>query len=93
MTTPIYKGVAQPDANRGWLSNLGSWFAGSVPAYAGRGQAAPGSSGYFGGATPAYKTASTSAADGPLAVAATDCAAEPERITVLIPRDLIEQQE
>ena len=99
MATPIYKGSAQPNANGGWLTGLGSWFAGSAPAYAGRGQYAPASSGYFGGATPAYKPA-PSAVDGavyaPDAVAAeavTECPAEPERITVLIPRELIEPQQ
>ncbi len=113
MATPIYKGKAQPAADSGWLTGLGSWFGGAAPAYAGRRQAAQGSSGYFGGTTPAYKPAPTSTdgavsaykptptstdgtASAPDAVAAdvvTECPDEPARITVLIPRELIEPQQ
>ena len=102
MTTPIYKGKAQPPGDSGWLAGLGSWFGRSAPAYAGRGQATQASSGYFGGATPAYKPApsadgAVNAPDavttGAIASAGTECPTEPERITVLIPRELIEPQQ
>jgi hypothetical protein len=92
MTTPNYKGKAQPTANSGgWFGNLGSWFSGPKPAYT----AAKGQSGYLGGMTPAYKPAPTNVdgANTPEAIEAdAECATGPERITVLIPRELIEQQ-
>lgn len=102
MSTPIYKGKAQPAADSGWLAGLGSWFGGPAPAYAGRGQATQASSGYLGGSTPAYKPAPSpdGAVSAPDAVTTsalapddTGCPAEPERITVLIPRELIEPQQ
>lgn len=91
MTTPNYKGKAQPTANSGWFGNLGSWFSGPKPAYT----AAKGQSGYLGGMTPAYKPApaTVNGANAPEAVEAdAECSTGPERITVLIPRELIEQQ-
>lgn len=97
MANPIYKGATQLNANRGWLNGLSSWFTGSVPAYAGQGQSTRGS-GYFGGATPAYKPAPARTdgavyAPGAESVqASSECPDEPERITVLIPRELIEPQ-
>ena len=94
MATPIYKGTGQPSTAGGWLSGLGSWFGGPAPAYVGRGQAGQGSTGYLGGGTPAYKPAPTST-DGNSATssATADECQEPERITVLIPRELIEPQQ
>ena len=94
MTAPIYQGAGQPTAAGGWLSGFASWFGGPAPAYVGKGQAAQGSTGFFGGATPAYKPAPTSAdgsAFGPSATA--EACQEPERITVLIPRELLEPQQ
>ena len=98
MATPIYK--AHPGAaNSGWLNGLGTWVTGSTPAYAGQGQYARPSSGFFGGATPAYKPAparidgAVSAPDTMTAQAGSECSEEPERITVLIPRELIESQQ
>ena len=60
MATPTYFGNAQPPSNSGWLGGLGSWFGVQAPAYAGAGQPATASSGYFSGTTPAYKQASSS---------------------------------
>ena len=99
MATPIYKGTGQPAATGGWLSGLGSWFGGPAPAYVSKGQ----SSGYLGGATPAYKPAPASTAGNAATTSANadddsdddddgECR-EPERITVLIPRELIEPQQ
>ena len=92
MAMPIYKGPDQPVAAGGWLSGLASWFGGSAPAYARTGQAAQGSTGYLGGATPAYKPA-PAPTDGTTPSAASGDCREPERITVLIPRELIESQQ
>src|SRR5688572_26479275 len=98
MASPIYKGVAQSNATGGWLTGLGSWFTGTPPAYAGKGRA-PASSGYFGGAQPAYKPApvrtdgAVYAPDAEMAEASSECPADAERITVLIPRELIEPQQ
>jgi hypothetical protein len=93
MATPVYKGAGQPTAAGGWLSGLTSWFGGPAPAYVGKGQAAQGSTGYLGGATPAYKPA-PAPTDGTSTTpsATTEECREPERITVLIPRELIEPQ-
>jgi hypothetical protein len=87
MATPNYKGAPVP-ANSGWLSGLGSLFSGQAPAYAGQVQMTQ-SAGFFGSAAPAYKTAPTAAASATTADAAGGCD-EPERITVLIPRELID---
>ena len=94
MASPVYKGSNQPTASSGWLAGLASWFGGSAPVYAGVGQSTQGSSGFLGGATPAYKPA-PAFGDGTQSVAgsAAVCPVEPERITVLIPRDLIGPQE
>lgn len=86
MATPNYKGAPVP-ANSGWLSGLGSLFAGQAPAYAGQGQVTQ-SAGFFGSGAPAYKSAPTAAASA-TADTAGGCD-EPERITVLIPRELID---
>ena len=88
MATPNYQGRGQPAASSGgWLGGLGTWFGGgSTPAYAGKGQPSSTSSAYFGGSTPAYKPAANSAA--------TPNSAEvigPGPITVVIPREVIEQ--
>ena len=85
MATPTYNGNAQPTANSGWLGGLGSWFGVAAPAYAGAGQPAASSSGYFSGTTPAYKQAPTSQD------------AQADRITLVVPRgqvppDLIQTQ-
>ena len=90
MTTPNYKGKAQPPANSGWFGSLGSWFSGPKPAYT----AAKGQSGYLGGMTPAYKPAPTivEGAEAPGSMESDAECSGPERITVLIPRELIEQQ-
>ena len=85
MATPTYKGSGQPTVNGGWLGGLGSWFGVKAPAYAGSGQAANGSTGYLSGTTPTYKSASTSQD-----VASSS---EPERITFVVPRGLIEPQQ
>ena len=94
MATPIYKGAGQPVTAGGWLSGLGSWFGGPVPAYAGKGQCTQASSGYLGGTTPVYKPAPSSTDGNTIASNATvDECQEPERITVLIPRELLEPQQ
>ena len=87
MTTPNYKGKAQPTATSGWFGNLGSWFSGPKPAYT----AAKGQSGYLGGMTPAYKPAPiVDGANTPEQIDDTECPTSLERITVLIPREMIE---
>ncbi len=87
MATPAYKGTGQPAAYSGWLSGLGSWFSVQAPVYAGAGQAASSSSGYVGGSTPAYQPA-------PIASPAdTAGSSGDERITLVIPRELIESQQ
>jgi hypothetical protein len=78
MATPTYNGNAQPP-NSGWLGGLGSWFGVSTPAYAGNGQPAAASSGYFSGTTPVYKRPLTQRRSG----------AEPDRITLVVPRDMV----
>jgi hypothetical protein len=81
MATPAYAGnAAQPTANGGWLGGLGSWFGISTPAYTGGGQPAASSSGYFSGTTPAYKTPATQQVSP---------VGDPERITLVVPRELI----
>ena len=87
MATPNYKGAPAP-ANSGWFSGISSLFTGQAPAYAGQGQVTQ-SAGFFGSAAPAYKTAPTAAAPASTADAVGGCD-EPERITVLIPRELID---
>ena len=84
MATPTYNGSAQPPANSGWLGGLGSWFGVQAPVYAGAGQPATASSGYFSGTTPAYKPA-PSAQDAA-------ASAQPDRITLVVPRELIDPQ-
>ena len=91
MATPVYQGAGQPTAVGGWLSGLTSWFSGPAPAYVGKGQVAQGSTGYLGGATPAYKPAPTDATSSTPTMA--DVCREPERITVLIPREAFEPQQ
>ena len=66
MTTPTYRGQCQPHASSSWLGGLGSWFGGvSTPAYAGKGQPSPATSGYLAGAAPAYKPAPVKPSSGP----------------------------
>lgn len=97
MATPIYKGKPAA-ANSGWLDGVGTWVSGSTPAYAGQSQYTRPPSGFFGSVTPAYKPAppridgAVSAPDTMTAEADSECPDEPERITVLIPRELIEPQ-
>lgn len=96
MASPIYKGAPSPAAHSGWLNGVTSWFTGSTPAYAGQGLSVRGSSGYFGAAMPAYKPApmrTDGAMNAPDAEPGSECPDEPERITVLIPRELIEPQQ
>ena len=94
MAAPIYKGAGQPTAAGGWLSGFASWFGGPAPAYVGKGQAAQGSTGFLGGATPAYKLAPSSTDGDPASTGANaEVCREPERITVLIPRELIDPQQ
>ena len=94
MANPIYKGAGQPTAAGGWLSGFSSWFGGPAPAYVGKGQAAQGSTGFLGGATPAYKLAPSSTDGDPGSTGANaEVCREPERITVLIPRELIDPQQ
>jgi hypothetical protein len=80
MATPVYAGNAQPTANSGWLGGLGSWFGVAAPAYAGAGQPAVSTSGYFSGTTPAYKQPATQKLSS---------VGEGERITLVVPRELI----
>ena len=93
MAAPIYKGAGQPTAAGGWLSGFASWFGGPAPAYAGKDQAAQGSTGFLGGATPAYKLAPSADGDPASTGANAEVCREPERITVLIPRELIDPQQ
>ena len=91
MGTPTYKGAGQPVAdNGGFLGGLGSWFGGSTPGYAGKGQPSSTSS----GSGPAYK-----AAPPKPATAAVDAAAprvtlidgqplDADSIAIVIPREL-----
>jgi len=78
MATPIYAGSAHAPATSGWLGGLGSWFGIATPAYVGAGQPASNKSGYFSGTTPAYKVAPPSQA---------------QRITLVVPRDVIDPQQ
>jgi len=87
MATPAYKGKGQPAANSGWLSGFGSWFGVQAPVYAGAGQSVASSSGYLGGSTPAYKPAPSTSQDG------AEGSPDDERITLVIPRELIESQQ
>jgi hypothetical protein len=104
MSTPTYKGQAQASvATRGGLlARLGAMFGGAgTPRYRGDGQPSPGSGGFFGIATPAYKvTEAAQAADGaqaqageaaqierPLIVVDPDALAA-GKIAVIVPRDL-----
>lgn len=86
MATPAYKGKGQPPPDNGWLSGFGSWFSVQAPAYAAAGQSVASSSGYLGGSTPAYKPAPSVSPDD------TEGSPGDERITLVIPRELIEQQ-
>jgi hypothetical protein len=88
MATPTYKGNAQPVTN-GLFGGLGSWFSVATPAYAGGGQSSNGSSSWFGGSTPAYKTASVAPQDDD---DDDDECDQPEQITIVIPRELVEPQ-
>ena len=94
MATPIYAGVGQPTVNGGWLAGLGAWFGTAVPVYAGEGQPLSTSSGYLGGSTPIYKTAPSASNVGETIsrVVSSPNGNEPERITLVIPRELLEQQ-
>jgi hypothetical protein len=83
MATPTYNGSGQPTVNSGWLGGLGSWFGVQAPAYAGAGQIATASSGYFSGTTPAYKQAPSSQNAAP--------SCTPDRITLVVPREVIPQ--
>ncbi len=85
MATPTYQGVGQPVVdNGGFLSGLASWFGGSTPAYAGKGQ--PAASSGFGGGTPAYKSA-----PAPSSTDAIAQSIDPDSVAIVIPRGLIEQ--
>jgi hypothetical protein len=77
MATPIYKGAVQPAANSGWLSGIGSWFGASAPAYG----------------VPAVKPAVVAATPTPTVAPAVAGTCEPDRITLVIPRDLIGSQQ
>lgn len=86
MATPTYKGSGQPTVNGGWLGGLGSWFGVTAPAYAGVGQASAGSTGYFSGTTPTYKTSPAPSTNDASSAA-------PDRITLVVPRGLIDPQQ
>ncbi len=78
MATPIYKGAVQPAANSGWLSGMGSWFGASAPAYA----------------VPAPKPVAAVTTPTPIGGAgARRRACDPDRITLVIPRELIGSQQ
>ena len=91
MAAPIYKGAGQPTAAGGWLNGLTSWFGGPAPTYVGKGQAAEGGTGFLGGASPAYKPAPSDVSSSTPTMA--ELCREPERITVLIPREAFEPQQ
>ncbi len=90
MGAPTYKGAGQPAADSGgFLSGFASWFGGSPPTYAGRGQpSSPGS-----GSGPAYKAAPAKAATPALdPVTVIDGEPlSPDSIALVIPRDLVER--
>ena len=79
MATPNYKGTSQPVSSGGWLSGMGSWFGASAPAYA----PAP------------TKTAATVPTASNVTTGTTsdvDVVCERDRITLVIPRSLIDTQ-
>lgn len=81
MATPNYKGTSQPVASSGgWLSGMGSWFGASAPAYA---------------PAPAAKSTATVPTASNVTTGATSdvgVVCEPDRITLVIPRSLIDTQ-
>jgi hypothetical protein len=73
MATPNYNGNAQPNANGGLLGGLGSFYGGNAPSYA-----------------PAPIKAKTTASPlSPLSSTVVLGPCDAERITLIIPRDLI----
>lgn len=77
--TPIYKGLGQPTANSGWLSGVSRWFGGAAqPAYATK---------------PVAKPVTDQPPVAELVPSIDGCPIEPERITVLIPRELLGPQQ
>jgi hypothetical protein len=91
MATPTYKGAGQPAADSGgFLSGFASWFGGSAPVYAGKGQ--PSSSGSGSGV--AYKQAPakpTASAPAPGVTVIDGEPLSPDSIALVIPRDLVER--
>lgn len=84
--TPIYKGLGQPTVNSGWLSGISQWFGGAAqPAYATKPVAKPVTT------TGAQSTDQAPVAE--LVPSIDGCPIEPERITVLIPRELLGPQQ
>ncbi|MCX5743007.1 MAG: hypothetical protein NT062_10975 [Proteobacteria bacterium] len=80
MATPNYKGTSQPVASSGgWLSGMGSWFGASAPAYA----PAPTK-------TAAAVPTASNVTTGTTSDVGVVC--EPDRITLVIPRSLIDTQ-
>ena len=83
MATPTYDGTGQPIANSGWLSGVGSWFGAAAPVYA----SAPVKPAVS--ASPPQATGTLGATPAVGVVASCD----PDRITLVIPRELIDTQQ
>ena len=79
MATPTYKGTGQPAANSGWLSGMGSWFGASAPSY--------------GVPAPKPVAAVTPPTPTPTSAPAVAGTCDPDRITLVIPRDLLGSQQ
>ena len=79
MATPNYKGTSQPATSSGWLSGMGSWFGASAPPYA---------------SAPVKSAAPVPTASNPVTGMTSDggVVCEPDRITLVIPRSLIDTQ-
>ena len=80
MATPTYKGTGQPTGDSGWLSGMGSWFGASPPSYA----------------TPAPKPVAAVTTPAPTVAPVTtpaDGTCDSDRITLVIPRELIGSQQ
>ena len=78
MATPTYEGTGQPAANSGWLSGVGSWLGASAPSYA---------------TAPPVKAAAVVATPTPTPATAVVTSCEPDRITLVIPRERIDSQQ
>ena len=85
MATPTYKGTGQPvTSGGGWLSGIGSWFGATPPVYGSAATTKPVAAG-----TSVPAPSASGSATGGAVVASCDA----DRITLVIPRELIDSQQ